>query len=58
MMMSNTNGINLKPDPFEYFIRNQAFALGNYIIIKGCTKADTVGTGQNAKVKFYGITTP
>jgi len=57
MMYSSTNGINLKRD-IEYFIRNQGFSNGNYIILRGCSLSGNVGTGQKAKVKFNGITTP
>lgn len=57
MMYSSSNGINLKRD-VEYFIRDQAFAAGNYIVVKGCTMRNVVGRGQKARVKFTGVLTP
>ena len=56
-MLSKSNGINLQND-MEYFIRNQAYELGNYIIIKGCSHSGGVGINQKAKMRFTGVKTP
>lgn len=59
-MSSQSWGVNLKLKE-EVFYEHQGYnsdGSGNYIIIKGCTRDDVVGTQQRAEIKFVGIYTP
>jgi hypothetical protein len=55
MMLPPGSSGNLKKD-IDYFINNQAFENGNYVIVKGCSSV--TGKNQRAWVKFVGVFTP